>query len=152
MNNLRPCVLAALEPYDYPIRAEVLRIIRCGAVDSAHPRLREVVEALSAMAYAGLVEFFGGWDHESAHWALEREHSLATDLADIEATLIENDGSTTLKAEIKVEMAQREAEIRAAMEIDRQPRRPKLPAGSRPDMTTYRAVAVWREREAAAEE
>jgi hypothetical protein len=155
----KPCVVAALERYDYPTRVAALRLIGCGpevssALDdtTADPRLlREVLMLLSRMAWAGLLEYYGQWDSESAHWCLSREHSLAEDLANIEAELFQNDdGSTPLKAEAKAELAQREAEIRAAWQPlparPAWPPQPVLPPGSTP---SPRAIAIMRQRDAA---
>lgn len=139
----KSCVVAALESCDdYGVRAEALRIILSGTDDDP------VRNVLRRMAYAGVLEFYGGWGHDLTRWCLEREFGVARDLSTLEAQLLQtHDGSTTLKTEtMKAELAQREAEIRALMDVDRRPRR-QLPPGSRPDMTTLRALAILRRRE-----
>jgi hypothetical protein len=77
---------------------------------------------------------------------------LCDQLAHAEAELLQTHEGTS--EELKTEMKAQEQEIRAAMDAGTpppQPRRLKLPAGSRPDATTYRALAIWRQREAAEE-
>ena len=71
-------MIAATEAYDYDTRAEALRIIRCGEVDLTHPKLSEVVMCLSSMAFAGLMEYYGGWDFENAGWTLARERHYSS--------------------------------------------------------------------------
>lgn len=100
--ELKPCVVAALENFDYPTRVAALRILGSGngidaAIDDsiADPQmLRAVLTCLSHMAWAGLLEYYGGWDEESAGWTLSREHSLAEDLANIETEF--HEGATQL--------------------------------------------------------
>jgi hypothetical protein len=153
----KPCVVAALEQFDYPVRVAALRLIGSGADMSAalddtvaNPELlRDVLVCLANLAYAGLKEYYGGWDGESAHWTISREHALAEDLSTIEAQLLpKHEGTPELKAQMKAELEQRETEIRAAMDVDWRPRRPQLPPGSRPSYATARAIAVYRAREA----
>jgi len=149
MNELKPCVVAASEAYDYDVRAEALRIIRCGEVDLTHPKLREVVMCLSSIAFAGLMEYYGGWDFENAGWTLAREHGLADDLAHIEAKLLQtHDGSTELKA-MKRQLAEQEVELRRAWD-DGPPARPRLVPGAIPSLRGL-ALLRAREREANAE-
>jgi hypothetical protein len=155
----KSCFVAALECFDYEIRVPALRLIGSGADMSAalddtvaDPELlRDVLECLANLSYAGLKEYYGQWDDESVHWTISREHALAEDLSTIEAQLLQTHEGTPVKTdEMKRELAQRETEIRAALEAGTpppQPRRPKLPPGTRPDATTARALAIWRRRE-----
>jgi hypothetical protein len=144
--DLKPCVIAATEAYDYDVRAEALRIIRCGEVDLTHPKLREVVMCVSSMAFAGLLEYYGGWDFEMAGLTLVRESSLADDLARIEAKLLPKHEGTP--EELKSEMKAQEAEIRAVMEaVDVERARPRpvpLPPGT---PISLRGLALLRQRE-----
>jgi hypothetical protein len=115
----RPCVVTALEKFDYPIRVAALRLMGSGdGIDAVlddvmadRELLREVVKLLSHMAYAGLLEYYGGWDDESAHWTISREHALAEDLSTIEAQLLQTHEGTP---ELKLKMKAVETEIRAA--------------------------------------
>jgi hypothetical protein len=158
----KPCVVGALESFDYDVRATALQLLGCGddqisaAIDTvlAHPKIREILILLGHLGFAGLLEYYGGWDIESAGWTVSREHALAEDLANIEATLLQSyDGRTESKTEaMKSALAQREAELRMAWDAGTpppQPARPKLPAGSVPGYAAARAVSVWRQREAA---
>jgi hypothetical protein len=159
-NDVKPCVVRALEVYDYDVRCAALKLVGCSdneinaAIDGvlASPRVREALILLGHMAFAGLLEYYGGWDAESAQWTLDRERSVAHDLAHVEAELLpDHERVTTLKAELKAELAQREAEIRAAWEAGTPPpqaRRPKLPPGSRPSYAAMRAIAIMRQRDA----
>jgi hypothetical protein len=160
----KPCVVRVLECFDYDTRIAALKLVGCtddeitAAIDGvlSHERRREVLILLGHLAFAGLLEYYGQWDSQSAHWTLERERSIAHDLANIETQLLHNDeGTTTVKTEtMKAQLAEQEAEIRRACEAGTpppQPRRPKLPPGSRPSYAAMRAVAIMRQREAAAE-
>jgi hypothetical protein len=162
MNNadVKPCAVTFSERFDYSVRAEALRLLGSGceigvALNDtlSHPRLREIVMCLAHMAFGGVVDYYRG-DDEAAGWCVSREHMLCDELANLEAE-IETFGRTTKLTQMKTELlAQREAEIRSAFDSGApapQPRRPQLPAGARPDATTYRALSVWREREAAEE-
>jgi hypothetical protein len=159
--DVKPYAITASEQFDYAVRAEALRLLGSGVevglalTDTiSHPRLREILMCLAHMAFGGISDYYRG-DDEAAGWCVSREHLLADELANLEAEIETLGRTTELKAEMKTELlAQREAELRAAWDAGTpppMPPRPKLPAGSRPDAATHRAVAVWREREAAEE-
>jgi hypothetical protein len=162
--ELKPCVVAALESCDdYSIREVATRLMGSGGdigkvLDEmmADPRLnRRVVILLAHMAYAGLKEYYGGWDDESAHWTLSREHALAEDLSNIEQQIETLDGRTTLKATKpdpqQVEVAQWRAECSqiladtSELRAQMQAQRPTLPPGS---VISLRALALLRQRAA----
>jgi len=46
------------------------------------PAFRDIIECLTAMAGAAFLEYYGGWDTESAEAALVRETLIAEQLAD----------------------------------------------------------------------
>lgn len=148
--DMRPCAITFSERFSYDVRAEATRIILgSGGVDMAHPKLREVLLCLAAMSYGGILEYYGSWDDELTLLCLSREHALAEDLANIEAKLLQTtEGTTTLKSEVKAELAQQEAELRALLDVDRRPARPpQLPPGTPVSMTTLRGLALLRQRE-----
>jgi hypothetical protein len=152
----RPCVVTALEKFDYPIRVAALRLMGSGdSIDAVlddvmadKELLREVVKLLSHMAYAGLLEYYGGWDDESAHWTLSREHALAEDLSTIEAQLLQTHEGTP---ELKLKMKAVETEIRAAYQddMDQAATRPtrQLPPGTPVSYAMLRGLAILRQRE-----
>jgi hypothetical protein len=157
--ELKPCVVGALENFDYPTRVLALRLLGCGdqissALDDtiANPKLREVLRCLAGMAWAGLLENYGGWDTESAGWTLSREHALAEDLANIEAQIENLERTTTLTARKNVDLTPQQielAQMRAQWEVDAPPPpRLSLPPGVRPSMATLRGLALLRQRAA----
>jgi hypothetical protein len=159
MNDVKPCVVAALEQFDYPTRVAALKLLGCGdefgsvldTTIAGDPRvLRAVLTCLSHLAWAGLVEYYGGWDTESAHWTLSREHSLAEDLANIDEHF---EGTTQLKRpdpQPAVELAAMRAEcadILSQWEVRAQAQRPTLPPRVPVSMTLLRGLAIQRQRE-----
>jgi adenine/guanine phosphoribosyltransferase-like PRPP-binding protein len=96
----------------------------------------------------GLVEYYGSWDHESAHWTLSREHALAEDLSTIEAQLLQTHEATP---ELKAQMKAVETEVRAAYQddMDRVAARPtrQLPPGTPVSYAMLRGLSVLRQRE-----
>jgi hypothetical protein len=160
MNETTPCVVAALENFDYETRCAALKLLGCGdefgsVLDNTiagDPRvLRAVLTCLSHLAWAGLVEYYGGWDTESAHWTLSREHSLAEDLANIDEHF--DNRRTPLKTpdpQPPVELAAMRAEcadILNTWEVRAQAQRPTLPPSVPVSMTLLRGLAIQRQRE-----
>ena len=86
---MSPRICGAIEGCDYAARAPALRLISELPVDGyeaaldaamAHPRLREILDAVARMAFAGWAEYYN-----SPEWAcqtIQREIAIASDLAE----------------------------------------------------------------------
>jgi hypothetical protein len=91
--DLQPVAVDRLEEFDHETRIQALRLVRTALSGPPHwhrieldellasDRLRDVLDCLSSMAAAGFVEYYGGWDAESAEGTLVREIGIAEDLA-----------------------------------------------------------------------
>jgi hypothetical protein len=96
--ELKPRAIDAADPFDYEIRAAVLKLLREKLTGPRHwveadiddmlasPRLRELLDCLASMAVAGFLEYYHG-DDEWAESTIFREIGVAEDLQDAEAKL-----------------------------------------------------------------
>jgi hypothetical protein len=163
--DTKPCVVGALEIFDYPTREVVTRLMRCVGDDISKvlddtmvdPKLRDALLCLVVCARAGVREYYGGWADDLTFSTIEREHALARDLANIEQRIETLDGSGTLKATKpdpqQVELAAMRAsaaeilattsELRAQV----QQQRPYLPPDAPLSYATMRGLAILRQRE-----
>jgi hypothetical protein len=115
----------------------------------ASPRLREILILLARMAFGGLLEYYGGWDSESAGWTLSREALLAEELEHLSEADWIYEGTETVRARTKTEDPPRltfpplppgETEV-----PDRRPQpRAIIPAGA---PVSLRGLAIRRQQE-----
>jgi hypothetical protein len=91
----QPVAIDRADGFDYPIRAAALRLVYEKAVNGPKhlygfrlddvlesPHRREILDCIASMAVGAFLEYYGGWDIESAQINIARELRLAEDLAE----------------------------------------------------------------------
>jgi hypothetical protein len=89
----RPVACEELQKFDYEVRIVALKLLRTKldglnhwlAADIeellTHPQRRDVIACLTALGASSFLEYYGGWDTDSAEGAIVREIELARNLA-----------------------------------------------------------------------